>query len=205
MEKSKSLEKCPDCSTPLEFAPGIGPYCPNIGCDTIDDLDDDAIIYKLAQINTDHTIKGEVMMKADSEVVKEIEVLGHKLVLQREINPGPNDLKMFAQSKEFLGLLVAGDTEEEIIEDAKNIIPTFLEGHMTSIPTTEERVNHPAHYTQGKVEVIDFIETMGFLEGNIIKYVARYKHKNGLVDLKKARWYLDRLIENTKNENKSIR
>jgi len=36
---------------------------------------------------------------------------------------------------------------------------------------------------------------MGFLEGNIVKYIARYKHKNGLEDLKKAEWYLQRLIK----------
>lgn len=60
-----------------------------------------------------------------------------------------------------------------------------------------EKVNHPAHYNQGKIEVIDAIEgwSLGFHEGNVIKYVARHKHKNGLEDLKKAKWYLDRLIE----------
>lgn len=58
-------------------------------------------------------------------------------------------------------------------------------------------VNHPAHYNQG-IEVIDFIEShnMNFNEGNVIKYTARHKHKNGVEDLKKAKWYLDRLIEN---------
>lgn len=58
-------------------------------------------------------------------------------------------------------------------------------------------VNHPSHYTQGKIEVIDFIEDqkLGFHEGNVVKYVARAEHKgNQLEDLKKARWYLDRLI-----------
>lgn len=58
-------------------------------------------------------------------------------------------------------------------------------------------VNHPAHYTQGKVEVIEAIEDwkIGFHEGNVVKYVARAEHKgNQLEDLKKARWYLDRRI-----------
>jgi len=57
-------------------------------------------------------------------------------------------------------------------------------------------VNHPAHYTQGSIEVIDFIEDqqLGYHAGNVIKYVSRYRYKNGLEDLKKARWYLDRLI-----------
>jgi len=63
-------------------------------------------------------------------------------------------------------------------------------------------VNHPPHYTQGKVESIDAIESAlgeegfkGFLAGNAMKYIHRYRHKNGLEDLKKARWYMDRLIK----------
>jgi hypothetical protein len=60
-----------------------------------------------------------------------------------------------------------------------------------------DNVNKPKHYTQGKIEVMDFIvdQKMNFLEGNIIKYVSRYKFKNGLEDLKKAAFYLDRLIK----------
>jgi len=60
-----------------------------------------------------------------------------------------------------------------------------------------DTVNHPAHYTQGSMEVIEAIEglSLGFHAGNIVKYVARYKAKGGVEDLKKARWYLDRLIE----------
>ena len=58
-------------------------------------------------------------------------------------------------------------------------------------------VNHPDHYNVGKIEVIDAIEEwgLGFHAGNVIKYVARYKQKGKpLEDLRKARWYLDRLI-----------
>lgn len=66
-----------------------------------------------------------------------------------------------------------------------------------SIQQPKETVNHPAHYNSGKIEVIDAIEDwkLGFHEGNVVKYVARAKHKNGLEDLKKAQWYLTRLIE----------
>lgn len=59
-------------------------------------------------------------------------------------------------------------------------------------------VNHPAHYTQGKIEVIDFIEDqkLGFHEANCVKYIARAKHKGReLEDLKKAAWYLSRRIK----------
>ena len=47
------------------------------------------------------------------------------------------------------------------------------------------------------IEVTDYITSneMSFIEGNIIKYVTRYKDKSGIQDLRKARWYLDKLIE----------
>tara|TARA_R100000315_G_scaffold59784_1_gene35821 strand:+ start:486 stop:785 length:300 start_codon:yes stop_codon:yes gene_type:complete len=62
-------------------------------------------------------------------------------------------------------------------------------------------VNHPPHYNASKIETIDIIESAtehGFeyyLQGNIIKYMVRYRHKNGIQDLKKAQWYLNKLIE----------
>ena len=61
----------------------------------------------------------------------------------------------------------------------------------------DERVDHPPHYNTCSIEVIDAIEDwgLGFHEGNIVKYIARAKHKDDeIVDLLKARWYLDRLI-----------
>ena len=59
-----------------------------------------------------------------------------------------------------------------------------------------DKINHPKHYTQG-IECWDYITShkMGYLEGNIIKYVTRYKYKDGLDDLFKAKAYLTRLIE----------
>ncbi len=64
-------------------------------------------------------------------------------------------------------------------------------------------VDHPAHYNAGKFEVIDVIEDwdLCFNAGNVVKYIARAKHKGKeLEDLRKARWYLDRLIANLENE-----
>jgi hypothetical protein len=65
-----------------------------------------------------------------------------------------------------------------------------------------DNVNHPKHYTQGKIEVIDFIldQKMPYLESNVLKYICRHRHKNGLEDLKKAQWYINKLIEVTENE-----
>lgn len=58
-------------------------------------------------------------------------------------------------------------------------------------------IAHPGHYTGGKIEVWDFIhdQKLDFLEGNVVKYVCRYKRKNGLEDLLKARQYLEKLIQ----------
>lgn len=63
-------------------------------------------------------------------------------------------------------------------------------------------VAHPKHYS-GKIECIDCIESAvselngfeGFLAGNVIKYVFRFKRKNGKEDLQKAEWYLSKLME----------
>lgn len=65
-----------------------------------------------------------------------------------------------------------------------------------SIMPVKETVNHPDHYNEG-IETIDYIESweMDFSQGNVIKYVSRYKSKGGLEDLKKAQWYLERLIQ----------
>lgn len=61
---------------------------------------------------------------------------------------------------------------------------------------------NPEHY-KGEIETFDYLmdklteeELSGFCKGNIIKYVTREKHKGGVEDLKKARWYLEKLIYN---------
>ena len=64
------------------------------------------------------------------------------------------------------------------------------------------KVDHPEHYNFGKMETLDLIDNFstpeeydGFLKGNIIKYLHRYNFKNGLEDLEKAQWYLNKLID----------
>ena len=65
-------------------------------------------------------------------------------------------------------------------------------------------VDKPAHYNQGNIEVIDFIDdqNLGYYEGNVIKYVCRYRYKNGIQDLEKAAWYLNRLIKLKREEER---
>jgi len=60
----------------------------------------------------------------------------------------------------------------------------------------DDPVNSPKHYTQGQMEVITAIEGLGldYHQGNVLKYVSRYRYKNGVEDLRKAKWYIDRLL-----------
>lgn len=67
----------------------------------------------------------------------------------------------------------------------------------------EDVVNHPSHYTDASgIECIEAIEAQltieeyeGYLRGNCVKYLWRWKNKGGVQDLKKCKWYLERLIE----------
>jgi hypothetical protein len=59
-----------------------------------------------------------------------------------------------------------------------------------------DNVNHPQHYTAhpSGVECIDVVEHMNFNRGNAVKYLWRADHKNGIEDLRKAAWYINREI-----------
>ena len=79
------------------------------------------------------------------------------------------------------------------------IMPKRLENAVKFI---SEKVNSPSHYTNGSIECIDAMKSMlsieeyvGFLRGNVFKYQWRYKEKNGVEDLRKAQWYMSKLIE----------
>ena len=77
-----------------------------------------------------------------------------------------------------------------------------------------DNVNNPTHYTQGEIECIDCIKAAtvnkvgieAFCVGNAIKYLFRYENKNGLEDIRKAQWYINRLIQELeeKKENYSF-
>lgn len=72
-----------------------------------------------------------------------------------------------------------------------------------------DNVNRPSHYTQGGIEAIDAIESAltnlsgpeAFLTGQVLKYMWRWHAKNGVEDLRKARWYIERLIEREERFN----
>ena len=84
---------------------------------------------------------------------------------------------------------------KEVEEKSKEQKVKYLSGKK------DDMVNHPPHYNKAGIETIDAIQAMtgdGFefyLQGNIMKYLWRYRYKNGVEDLKKAEWYLTKLIE----------
>ena len=94
-------------------------------------------------------------------------------------------------------------------EECVELVRMWLERKCKDNPPADN-VNHPSHYTSGKIEVIDFIEDkeLGFHLGNAVKYISRAGRKNPdkiVEDLQKAVWYINREIgrlEGRKNEGK---
>lgn len=92
---------------------------------------------------------------------------------------------------------MAAKRKEVAVTLANMVANTLEEPKVKVVELKEDVINHPSHYTRGKIEVIDFIEDqqLPYHLGNVIKYIARAGYKGDkLEDLKKARWYLDRYI-----------
>jgi hypothetical protein len=90
-----------------------------------------------------------------------------------------------------------GDPKEKEQTYQKKTWSTYIEKHKEIV----DNVNHPSHYNDGGLECIEAIEAQltpeeyrGYLKGNVAKYVWRERHKGGIESLKKAQWYLTRLI-----------
>ncbi|WP_430539399.1 DUF3310 domain-containing protein [Listeria rocourtiae] len=80
----------------------------------------------------------------------------------------------------------------------------FVHERYSNIPIIEykanDTVNNPSHYNTGGIETLDYIKAKvkdypSYAVGNIMKYITRYEHKNGIEDLKKAQFYLNDLIK----------
>ena len=95
------------------------------------------------------------------------------------------------------------DGNEIYEEESTNDAPTYPQEQLADIER-REGVDHPDYYKRGGIEAIDAIEAwgLGFCLGNVVKYIARAgrKTKDGLRDLKKAEWYLNREIERRERE-----
>ena len=89
--------------------------------------------------------------------------------------------------------------DEDMLEPVEETVT------LKELQEIKNNVDHPKHYTNGKYECIDIIEDVtkdlkgleAVCTANVIKYMWRWKLKNGVEDLKKARWYLNKLIDNT--------
>ena len=91
--------------------------------------------------------------------------------------------------------------EEEYIKDMRHLDYMRMMAEKEKAMEEKDMVNSPIHYNKAGIETIDALEAMlvdGFdfyLQGNIVKYLWRFRYKNGVEDLKKAQWYLNKLIE----------
>lgn len=91
---------------------------------------------------------------------------------------------------------------KEPMEEPQKLINEAKELLLKESIAPKDNVNHPSHYNQGKIECIEAMEAMlspeefrGFLRGSIFKYQWRVMNKNGVEDLEKAKWYLEKLLE----------
>ena len=89
------------------------------------------------------------------------------------------------------------DTLKQYIEEQERIESLKHQSQLAKKPRANEQQIGGAHYAVKAIQPWDFIvaNNIGYLEGNIIKYISRWKDKNGIEDLKKAQHYLQKLIE----------
>lgn len=94
---------------------------------------------------------------------------------------------------------VKQDEVAKWFDGATNAMKAFSSNGVSMKNENNDKVNNPAHYTAGGIETLDYIKAKikdypSYAAGNILKYVSRYEHKNGIEDLKKAQFYLNDLI-----------
>ena len=126
-------------------------------------------------------------------------------ILKIHDDDGTYTLAYISTTSEGISYLCFDEVEYIGEEGVEDMLPDYEE-NLTTKPikdvVNQDNVNHPNHYRTGKTECIVAMEEMlsteefiGYLRGNIYKYTYRYKDKNGVEDLKKAQWYLNKLIE----------
>jgi len=106
--------------------------------------------------------------------------------------------------KYWMGEAEILNVEAEKYREERDTLLQIIEKAVDTEPAQPDHdpVNHPAHYTAGKVECIDVIESatvgltgrLAYATDAAIKYLWRWNRKNGVEGLRKARWYVDRLI-----------
>jgi len=150
--------------------------------------------------------KNIVTIQVNREDVREaIRKAGYSIrSISKEIGFSDRTLRNYLSRNEMPVFML--DAIEKVVGDCV-FFPGYkyteaFNNEVVAVEKKEDKVNHPSHYTFGSIEVIDYIrdkmtpdEFQGYCMGNILKYVSRHKHKNGVEDLKKAQVYLGWLIE----------
>ncbi len=93
--------------------------------------------------------------------------------------------------------ILGENTNKNINKNMKDTISAMDDMMNAMRGDNKDEISNPKHYTQGEIECIEVLEQLNldFRLSNVIKYVWRHKDKNGIEDLKKAKWYLDRYIK----------
>ena len=114
------------------------------------------------------------------------------------------EIQELANSPEFQDNPPPPGSIVNMYDTEQYFLPT-LEGHKKE---EQDLINHPKHYNQHGIECIQAIratlsdaEFRGYCKGNILKYTWREQYKNGTEDLKKALWYLNKLVSELADEN----
>lgn len=170
---------------------------------------------------SDKSVREYMDKKAQAEVDKYWNAVGE--VQKAALSP-ERIAELSAQAAKPKSRMMTSDPE--VIRDIMGNVPVYEDSHLLVTPKkvaeikarlraqgiaedtsydkpASDPVNNPAHYTEGGIETIDYIEAkrLGYHLGNAVKYISRAGRKGtnqGLEDLKKAQWYLARAIE--KNE-----
>jgi hypothetical protein len=157
------------------------------------------MVYSLKSLDTGHMFYSIDMFERIGEVVKADEDECGKCIPTNEACKSPlgTPLQTPAQLSNEMGAIFQKGFEDGM-----------------AIPDTDfEKVNHPSHYNSYEgFEVIDVIEQVtehlkgieSVCIGNVIKYVLRYQFKHGVEDLKKARFYLDKVIKKLERDNNKV-
>ena len=119
------------------------------------------------------------------------------------------DVKMSSDGRiEYVAGKIYTSEQDECLTDESGIKEHYwleedsFEKHFIPYNKNINNVNHPSHYNKGNIECIDaMVSAYGkdtvsdFCICNAFKYIWRYKYKNGIEDLKKAQWYLNKIVE----------
>ena len=125
---------------------------------------------------------------------------GHAGVVIREVN---------RLGKQSVTVHLDGIEEPFTLTDTDYFDKLPLSRKKTQHSEDSDNVNHPSHYNQSNIEVIDIMEALPseynhktlISLANVIKYIFRAPFKNGKEDLKKAQWYLQRAVNNFEEEH----